>query len=142
MIYEGTFEILDDTINIDLVPNKPQESNYRLQFDNNPYMIAQIIKSLNPFYSPDDKPTDTNEYISTLRQKGYGTFYSDSQNIHDLINLYATTPSAALNPFPGITTNRKSNEIVFIETISNFKGVINEQFVIGNKTQFIYKGEL
>ncbi len=140
MIYEGTIEVSKSSVNIQLNPTQSQGSEYSIQFDNTDPMLSKSMTALHPFFDPDEEAMETNEYISKLKKIGYGSFYSDSQNIHDLVNLYTNTEPANLNPFPGITTTRKSNEIVFIETIKKFKGRVNEQTLHNKTVQFIYRG--
>ena len=140
MIYEGTVQVSKSSVNIQLSPLRPQGSDYAVYFNNTDPMLSKTMTALHPFFAPDEEPIETNEYITKLKKTGYGSFYSDSQNIHDLINLYTNTKPADINPFPGITTTRKPNEIVFIETIRKFQGRVNEQTLQNKTVQFIYRG--
>jgi hypothetical protein len=142
MIYEGIVEIFNDLINIDLIPERPQAGSFALQMDNDPSLLASTIKHLKPHFPPDEPSESSESYASKLCKQGYGTFLTSSPNIHDLVTLYATTPPKEMNPFPGLATPRKSGEIVFTETIHNFKGLLNGKPMLGKTVQFTYRGVL
>lgn len=142
MLYEGIVEITDDLVNVDLKSPLPQDSQYSLQFGNSPELLARTMQILKPCWGPDEEPEAPESYAKQLSKKGFGSFYSDSQNIQDLINLYANTEPKQMNPFPGLSQPRSSKEIIFIETIRNFMGKINNKLIENKTVQFRYRGVL
>ena len=141
MLYEGEVYVKDSSIEIQLTPQS-KGSEYNLQFDDNGDTLEKTMAQLHPFFNPDDDAETPKSYTQKLKNKGYGTFYTSSQNINDLVNLYANTQPKDMNPFPGLSRPRQSNEIIFTETICKFNGIINENVVKDKTIQFKYRGVL
>ena len=140
MLYEGTIEIVDDTVNVDLVPPEPEGPEYGMQFLHEPATLVKALGALRPQAPVDDEPDQPPAKMAqNLAQNRFAKFRTDSMNIHDLMDLYSTTPPKEMNPFPGLSSPKKSGEIIFTETIQNFKGIVNNKLVDGNKVQFTYR---
>jgi hypothetical protein len=139
LLYEGTIEMIDDMVNVDLVPTEPQGSDYSMQFLHEPATLVKAISVLKPSFGPDRPPEEPAKVAQNLAQNRFAKFATDSMNIHDLMDLYSTTPPKDMNPFPGLSSPKKVGEIVFTETINDFRGSLNEKAINGGRVQFTYR---
>ena len=142
MYYEGTVEVNRAEIGINLQPNEEEGSEYDIQMNNEPDTLEKFFSVIKPEVTSHEIPEDPDAYANKLKQQGYGTFYTSQTNINDLVNLYATTEPKEMYGFPGIEGPREKGDIVFIETIHNFSGIINEEIVENKTIQFRYRGAL
>ena len=140
MLYEGSIEIIDDMVNVDLVPPNEEDSQYRMQFLNEPATLVKALKALKPQSPVEDEPDQTPQAMANnLAQNRFANFRADSMNIRDLMNLYSRTPPKDMNPFPGLASPKKSGEIVFIETIRNFKSIVDGRLIEMSNVEFTYR---
>lgn len=141
MYYEGVIEVNRNEIDINLQA-EDDVPEYDIQMNNEPDTLEKFMRVIKPEFAPDEPPEAPDAYAQKLRKQGYGSFYTSQTNINDLVNLYATTEPKDLYGFPGIEGPRENGDIVFIETIKNFSGVINEKILKNKTVQFRYRGVL
>jgi hypothetical protein len=139
--YEGVIEVNRGEIDINLQA-EDDAPEYDVQMNDEPDTLEKFMGIMKPEFMPDEPPEAPNAYAQKLRKQGYGSFYTSQTNINDLVNLYATTEPKELYGFPGIESPRETGDIVFIETIRHFSGIINEQIIEDKTVQFRYKGVL
>jgi hypothetical protein len=142
MFYEGFVNIQNDTVNVRLEPEETDNSSYDITMDNNVDTLEKFMTVLEPEFTPDEEPETPKSYAASLQKQGSGSFITSDTNINDLVNMYAQTKPKEQTPFPGLEMPRQSNEIIFIETVHNFNGIINNKLIENRTVEFRYRGRL
>lgn len=142
MYYEGTVEVKGGEIDINLQPDEDTGSEYDIQMNDELDTLEKFFSIVKPEAESHEAPESPDAYAAKLKSQGYGTFYTSQTNINDLVNLYATTEPKEIYGFPGIEGPKEEGDIVFIETIKNFNGIINEKIMVNKTIQFRYRGVL
>lgn len=142
MVYEGIVNIQNDTIAVRMEPEQPESSHFDITMDNDDDTFGKFMDILEPKFTPDEEPVSTKSYIDGIKKQGSGAFLTSDTNINDLINLYAQTKPKDQTPFPGLEMPREKGEIVFIETVPNFNGMLNEKIITDRTIEFRYRGRL
>ena len=140
MYYEAEIEVNDEEAQINLQSKNDTDSEFNIQTSNT--TLNKVVSILKPEFSPDEPEENPESYTQKLKQQGYGTFYTSKTNIEDLVNLYTNTKPKDSFSFPGLESPRLDNEIIFIETIKHFSGMLNEQIIENKTVEFRYRGEI
>ncbi len=140
MYYEAEIEVNSEEAQMNLQSENDADSEFNIQTSSS--TLNKVLSVLKPEFSPDEPDENPEAYAQKLKQQGYGAFYTSKTNIEDLVNLYANTKPKDSFSFPGLESPRLDNEIIFIETIKHFSGVLNEQIIEDKTVEFRYRGEI